>query len=72
MTSIVRVRLHQQAFRARVIEAYRTRCAFCRLRLQEHLDAAHITADAEATGEPVVSNGSRCASCTMLRLIDTS
>jgi putative restriction endonuclease len=57
VTSIVRRRLHQQAFRARVIEAYRTHCAFCRLRHQELLDAAHITADTEATGEPVVSNG---------------
>jgi putative restriction endonuclease len=57
VTSIVRRRLHQQAFRARVIEAYRTRCAFCRLRHQELLDAAHITADAQSTGEPVVSNG---------------
>ena len=50
-------RVHQQAFRARVIEAYRTHCALCRLRHQELLDAAHITADIEATGEPVVSNG---------------
>jgi putative restriction endonuclease len=57
VTSIVRRRIHQQAFRARVIEAYRTRCAFCRLRHQELLDAAHITADAAETGEPVVSNG---------------
>ena len=57
VTSIVRRRLHQQAFRSRVIEAYRTRCAFCRLRHQELLDAAHITADAAETGEPVVSNG---------------
>lgn len=57
VTSVVRRRLHQQAFRARVIEAYRTRCAFCRLRHQELLDAAHITADSEVTGEPVVSNG---------------
>lgn len=57
VTASVRRRLHQQAFRARVIEAYRTHCAFCRLRHQELLDAAHITADSEATGEPVVSNG---------------
>ena len=57
VTSIVRRRLHQQAFRARVIEAYRTRCALCRLRHQELLDAAHITADAAETGEPLVSNG---------------
>jgi putative restriction endonuclease len=57
VTSVVRRRLHQQAFRARVIEAYRTHCALCRLRHQEVLDAAHITADAAETGEPVVSNG---------------
>ena len=57
VTSIVRRRVHQLSFRARVIEAYRTRCAFCRLRHQELLDAAHITADAAVTGEPVVSNG---------------
>lgn len=57
VTSVVRRRLHQQAFRARVIEAYRTRCAFCRLRHRELLDAAHITADAAEAGEPVVSNG---------------
>ena len=57
VTAVVRRRLHQQAFRVRVIEAYRTRCAFCRLRHQELLDAAHITADSEETGEPVVSNG---------------
>ncbi len=57
VTAIVRRRVHQQAFRARVIEAYRTRCALCRLRHQELLDAAHITADAAETGEPVVSNG---------------
>jgi putative restriction endonuclease len=57
VTAVVRRRLHQQAFRARVIEAYRTRCALCRLRHQELLDAAHITADSQETGEPVVSNG---------------
>ena len=57
VTSIVRRRVHQQAFRARVIEAYRTHCAFCRLRHQELLDAAHITPDVAETGEPVVSNG---------------
>ncbi len=57
VTSIVRRRLHQQAFRSRVIEAYRVHCALCQLRHRELLDAAHITADAEASGEPVVSNG---------------
>ncbi|MCC6617778.1 MAG: HNH endonuclease [Chloroflexi bacterium] len=57
VTATRRRRLHQEAFRARVIEAYRTRCAFCRLRHEELLDAAHITPDSEAGGEPVVSNG---------------
>lgn len=57
VTAIVRRRVHQQAFRVRVIEAYRTHCALCRLRHQELLDAAHITADSLETGEPLVSNG---------------
>ena len=57
VTASVRRRLHQQAFRARVLEAYRTRCALCRLRHQELLDAAHIIADADPEGMPVVPNG---------------
>lgn len=57
ITTTVRYRLHQQAFRVRVLEAYRSQCALCRLRHQELLDAAHITADALPEGEPVVSNG---------------
>jgi putative restriction endonuclease len=57
ITATVRRRLHQQAFRARVIQAYRIQCALCRLRHQELLDAAHITADSSPEGEPVVSNG---------------
>lgn len=57
ITSLVRRRLHQQAFRARVLEAYRVQCALCRLRHQELLDAAHITGDSLPEGEPVVSNG---------------
>ena len=47
VTAMVRRQLHQQAFRARVLEAYRTQCALCRLRHQELLDAAHIIGDAE-------------------------
>jgi len=57
VTSTVRVRLHQRAFRERVLEAYRRQCAFCRLRHEELLDAAHIIPDAEPEGEPVVRNG---------------
>lgn len=53
---IVRERLHQPVFRAQVLEAYANRCALCRLRHRELLDAAHIRTDALG-GEPVVTNG---------------
>jgi putative restriction endonuclease len=52
-----RVRLHQARFRGRVLVAYRDSCAICRLRELRLLDAAHIAADAEPHGEPMVSNG---------------
>jgi putative restriction endonuclease len=39
------------------VDAYRERCALCRLRHRELLDAAHITADSDPSGEPLVSNG---------------
>jgi putative restriction endonuclease len=57
VTRTVRQRLHQVAFRERVIRAYQERCALCRLGHGELLDAAHITPDREADSEPVVSNG---------------
>jgi putative restriction endonuclease len=57
VTATVRRRLHQVAFRERVIRAYAERCALCRLHHLELLDAAHITPDSEAEGEPVISNG---------------
>ena len=56
-TAVVRVRLHQRAFRERVLEAYSRQCSFCRLRHEELLDAAHIIPDAEAAGDPHVTNG---------------
>jgi len=56
-TAVVKVRLHQQAFRERVLQAYREHCAICRLRHRELLDAAHILGDAHPLGEPRVSNG---------------
>ena len=56
VTALVRQRIHQQAFRERVVAAYRSQCAMCRLRHAELLDAAHIVPDSEE-GEPVVSNG---------------
>ena len=55
--SLARRRLHQRAFRERVLRAYRNQCAFCRLRHIELLDAAHIIPDTEPEGEPVVRNG---------------
>jgi len=49
-------RLHQGEFRVRVLTAYNEQCAFCRLRHQQLLDAAHIIPDNEG-GEPIVPNG---------------
>ena len=57
VTGIVRQRLHQRAFRERVLEAYRRQCALCRLRHAELLDAAHIIPDGEPGGEAIVENG---------------
>lgn len=53
----VRQRLHQGTFRERVLAAYHEQCALCKLKHAELLDAAHIIADAEPGGEPLVSNG---------------
>jgi len=52
-----RVRLHQARFRGRVLPAYAHQCTICRLKETRLLDAAHIVADAEAAGEPTVTNG---------------
>ena len=57
VTSLARRRLHQRAFRERVLRAYQQQCALCRLRHGELLDAAHIIPDSEPEGEPVVRNG---------------
>ena len=57
VTSLARRRLHQGAFRERVLRAYRHQCAFCRLRHSELLDAAHIIPDTEPEGDPIVPNG---------------
>lgn len=54
---MMKQRLHQRDFRGRVLAAYATRCAICRLNHGELLDAAHITADSDALGIPVVTNG---------------
>jgi putative restriction endonuclease len=52
----VRRRLHQPAFRIRVLSAYSGSCALCNLRHPELLDAAHIKEDRDG-GEPIVPNG---------------
>jgi putative restriction endonuclease len=57
ITSVVRQRLHQRAFRERVIRAYHEQCALCRLRHFQLLDAAHIIPDRDPAGEPRISNG---------------
>ena len=57
VTGIAVRRLHQQAFRARVLRAYREQCAVCRLKHVELLDAAHILRDKDPRGEPVIQNG---------------
>lgn len=56
-TATVQVRLHQASFRERVLDAYHTHCAMCRLKHRELLDAAHIIPDADPQGDPQVSNG---------------
>ena len=54
---LVRQRLHQGEFRARVIRAYDTRCAVCHLGHGRLLDASHIVEDGQPLGQPVVPNG---------------
>lgn len=54
---IMKQRLHQPAFRARVISAYETRCAICQLRHGRLLDAAHITPDNDEDSSTSVTNG---------------
>lgn len=57
VTRLAVQRLHQAAFRQRVLVAYRTSCAVCRLRHANLLDAAHILPDAHPEGAPIVANG---------------
>jgi putative restriction endonuclease len=56
-TRVARQRLHQTAFRERVVRAYQHHCAICRLKRDELLDAAHIMPDSDPLGEPAVRNG---------------
>lgn len=54
---LVKQRVHQPVFRARVITAYQGICAICRLKHRELLDAAHIIPDSDPTSSAEVSNG---------------
>lgn len=57
VTRQVQQRLHQTEFRERVLAAYQRHCAVCRLKRETLLEAAHIIADREERGTPVVPNG---------------
>lgn len=57
LTSTVKVRLQQRSFREKVLDAYRSQCAFCRLKHRELLDAAHIIPDNLPEGKSTVDNG---------------
>lgn len=63
VTRVTLARLHQAAFRERVLRAYHRCCAICRLKHAELLEAAHILPDGDPRGEPIVSNG--IALCTL-------
>lgn len=54
---LAKQRLHQPAFRTRVLLAYNTQCSICRLQHGSLLDAAHIVPDSEAHGVPTTPNG---------------
>ena len=56
-TREARYRLHQQRFKLDVMRAYRHRCAICRLRERELVQAAHIVPDREPEGIAAVVNG---------------
>jgi len=57
LSRTTRHRLHQTTFRTRVLRAYDSTCAMCRLRHHELLDAAHILPDTHPQGLPITPNG---------------
>ena len=57
VTRQVQQRLHQEGFRQRVLAAYHSHCAVCRLQHEELLEAAHILPDGHPQGQPIVPNG---------------
>jgi putative restriction endonuclease len=57
ITSTVKIRLQQRSFREKVLDAYQSQCAFCRLKHRELLDAAHIIPDNLPEGKSTIENG---------------
>ncbi len=57
VTRTIQQRMHQDSFRERVLLAYESCCAVCRLKHERLLDAAHILSDKHPLGEPWVHNG---------------
>lgn len=57
ITAVVKVRLQQRSFREKVLDAYRSQCAFCRLKHRELLDAAHIIPDNMPASTSKIENG---------------
>lgn len=57
LTATIQTRIHQRSFRERVLLAYQNHCALCNLKHVELLDAAHIIADKEDIGDPIIPNG---------------
>ena len=53
----VHARVHQLQFRRAVLPAYENCCAICSLKEPQLLDAAHIVADTDEGGEPVIPKG---------------
>ena len=54
---LMKQRLHQPAFRARVLNAYDVRCAVCNLQFGELLEGAHITPDSDDRTSTSINNG---------------
>lgn len=54
---LAKQRLHQPAFRTRVLVAYDVQCAVCQLKHGSLLDAAHIVPDSHERGVPTANNG---------------
>jgi putative restriction endonuclease len=57
LTATVKARLQQRSFREKVLDAYKSQCAFCRLKHRELLDAAHIIPDNLPESKSTIDNG---------------